>query len=101
MGPPKGLSDTQRDFHALAWMEYGYLERGELSKAKECIEEIRPLAEREETTDRIKATFANMKARYMLETGDWNAYPIPVDELLKIPAGRRPLSYSSPRDSRR
>ena len=79
----KGLSDTQRDFHALAWMEYGYLERGELSKAKECIEEIRPLAERAETTDRIKATFANMKARYMLETGDWNAYPIPVDELLK------------------
>jgi tetratricopeptide (TPR) repeat protein len=79
----KGLSDTQRDFHALAWMEYGYLQRGELSKAKECIEEIRPLAEREVTTDRIKATLSNMRARYMLETGDWEAYPIPVDELLK------------------
>lgn len=79
----KGLSDTQRDFHALAWMEYGYLQRGELSKAKECIEEIRPLAEREVTTDRIKATLSNMRARYMLETGDWDAYPIPVDELLK------------------
>jgi tetratricopeptide (TPR) repeat protein len=79
----KGLSDTQRDFHALAWMEYGYLERGQLAKAKECIEEIRPLAERGETTTRIQATFANMKARYMLETGDWNAYPIPVEELLK------------------
>ncbi len=77
----KGVSDTQRDFHALAWMEYGYLQRGELSKAKECIEEIRPLAEREVTTDRIKATLANMRARFMLETGDWNAYPIPVDEL--------------------
>ncbi len=79
----KGLSDTKRDFHALAWMEYGYLQRGELSKAKECIEEIRPLAEREITTDRIKATLSNMRARYMLETGDWDAYPIPVDELLK------------------
>jgi tetratricopeptide (TPR) repeat protein len=79
----RGLSDTQRDFHALAWMEYGYLERGQLAKAKECIEEIRPLAERDVTTDRIKATFANMKARYMLETGDWNAYPVPVDDLLK------------------
>ncbi len=80
----KGLSDTKRDFHALAWMEYGYLERGELSKAKECIEEIRPLAERAETTDRIKATLANMRARYMLETGDWKAYSIPVEELLKV-----------------
>jgi hypothetical protein len=79
----KGLSDTKRDFHALAWMEYGYLQRGELSKAKECVEEIRPLAEREVTTDRIKATLANMRARYMLETGDWDAYPIPVEELLK------------------
>jgi tetratricopeptide (TPR) repeat protein len=79
----KGLSDTERDFHALAWMEYGHLQRGELSKAKDCIEEIRPLAEREVTTDRIKATLANMKARYMLETGDWDAYPVPVDDLLK------------------
>ena len=79
----KGLSDTKRDFHALAWMEYGYLQRGELSKAKECIEEIRPLAEREATTDRIKATLGNMRARYMLESGDWDAYPIPADELLK------------------
>ncbi|MGH9335594.1 MAG: hypothetical protein ACRD21_17810, partial [Vicinamibacteria bacterium] len=79
----KGLSETERDFHALAWMEHGYLQRGELAKARECIEEIRPLAEREVTTDRIKATFVNMKARYMLETGDWNAYPIPLEELLK------------------
>jgi tetratricopeptide (TPR) repeat protein len=79
----KGHSDTQRDFHALSWLEYGYLERGQLAKAKECIEEIRPLAERQETTDRIKATFANMKARFMLETGDWNAYPIPLEDLLK------------------
>jgi tetratricopeptide (TPR) repeat protein len=79
----KGLSETKRDFHALAWMEHGYLQRGELSKAKECIEEIRPIAEREVTTERIQSTFANMKARYMLETGDWDAYPIPVEELLK------------------
>jgi tetratricopeptide (TPR) repeat protein len=79
----KGLSDTERDFHALAWMEYGHLQLGQLAKAKDCIEEIRPLAEREVTTDRIKATLSNMRARYMLETGDWNAYPIPVDELLE------------------
>jgi tetratricopeptide (TPR) repeat protein len=79
----KGLSDTKRDFHALAWMEYGYLQRGELQKARECIEEIRPIAEREDTTERIKATLSNMRARYMLETGDWDAYPIPMDELLK------------------
>jgi tetratricopeptide (TPR) repeat protein len=79
----KGLSETKRDFHALAWMEYGYLQRGELSKARETIEEIRPIAEREVTTDRIKATFSNMKARYMLEAGEWDRYPIPVQDLLK------------------
>jgi tetratricopeptide (TPR) repeat protein len=79
----KGRSDTERDFHALSWLEYGHLQRGELSKAREAIEEIRPLAEREVTTDRIKATLANMRARYMLESGDWDAYPVPVEELLK------------------
>jgi len=78
----RGLSDTKRDFHALAWMQYGYLQRGELTKAKACIEEIRPIAEREVTTLRIKATLANMRARYVIETGEWDSMNIPVEPLL-------------------
>ena len=78
----RGLSDTKRDFHALAWMQYGYLQRGELAKAKACIEEIRPIAEREVTTSRIKATLANMRARYMIESGEWDSMNISVEPLL-------------------
>ncbi len=106
----KGLSDTRRDFHALAWMEYGHLQRGELSKARECIEEIRPLAEREVTTDRIQATLANMRARFMLESGDWDAYPIPIDDLLKerhagdvyllLAAGFKAVNQGDPRTAK-
>ena len=79
----KELSDTRRDFHALAWMHYGYLERGELEKAKACIDLIRPIAERENTLIRIRATDANMTARYLIEGEDWDALPLPVDSLLQ------------------
>jgi tetratricopeptide (TPR) repeat protein len=79
----KGLSDTKRDFHALSWMQYGHLERGELAKAREAIEEIRPIAERDESVDRIMATLSNMRARYVLESGDWDAVEIPVATLVK------------------
>lgn len=79
----KGLSDTKRDFHALAWMEYGYLERGELTNARDCIEEIRPIAARENTLTAIKATYANMVARYLIESRDWDALPLDVQPLLE------------------
>jgi len=79
----RGLSDTRRDFHALAWMQYGYLQRGEIAKARECIELIRPIAERDVTTSRVKATLSNMRARYVLETRDWESMTFPVDALVK------------------
>lgn len=78
----KGLSDTERDFHALSWMQYGYLQRGELAKARECLEMIRPIAERQETTSRVRATYANMSARYLIESEDWTRYEIPIDAML-------------------
>jgi tetratricopeptide (TPR) repeat protein len=78
----KGASDAERDFHALSWLQYGSLERGRRGEARAAIEEIRPIAEREVTTDRIKATLSNMRARYILETGEWEAFAIPVDRLV-------------------
>jgi tetratricopeptide (TPR) repeat protein len=78
----KGASDTERDYHALSWLQYGCLERGRRAEAREAIEEIRGIAEREVTTDRIKATLSNMRARYVLETGEWDAFDIPVDRLV-------------------
>jgi tetratricopeptide (TPR) repeat protein len=79
----KGHSDTERDFHALSWLQYGCLERGRRGDARAAIEEIRSIAERDVTTDRIKATLGNMRARYILETGDWDAFAVPVDRLLE------------------
>ena len=78
----RGLSDTRRDFHALAWMQYGQLQRGELAKARDCIQAIRPIGERAETTSRIKATLSNMRARYVIEAEAWDAFTFPVAELM-------------------
>ena len=71
----QGVSDTRRDFHALFWLHYGRLQQGRLAEARGALDEIRPIAERELTTQRVKATLSNMTARYILDTGQWQTLP--------------------------
>lgn len=79
----KRASVTKRDFHALAWLQYAHLQMGHYDKAKACIALIEPIATRENTTSQIKATYANMKTRYLLESERWNDIPISQDALSK------------------
>ncbi len=72
----KNLPDSERNFHALAWLQYAHLQLGHYEKAKECIDLIRPIAERENSSSRVKATLSNMRVRYLLETGLWQDIPL-------------------------
>ena len=75
----KGVSDTRRDFHALSWLQYAYLQLGLYDKARETLDAIRPVALRDVTTPVVRATYVNMTTRYLLETERWKDLPLEVD----------------------
>jgi tetratricopeptide (TPR) repeat protein len=88
----KGLSPSQYDFHSLSWLHYEYLQQGRFAKARETMREVeRAIGDRgsqgarpanpehhaeseigkgyDETS--LKSELASMKARLVVETGDW------------------------------
>jgi tetratricopeptide (TPR) repeat protein len=87
----KGLSASQYDFHSLAWLHYEYLQQGRFSKAREAMREVEQAlrasgaggaggAEHQHAESEIgkgygqvslKSELASMKARLVLESGDW------------------------------
>jgi tetratricopeptide (TPR) repeat protein len=77
----KGLSPTKRSFHALYWLQYGYLQQGRYDEAGRCLEEIRSVAERRDTLKSIKSQLAKMEALQTVETEVWKT--MNVDGLLE------------------
>jgi tetratricopeptide (TPR) repeat protein len=67
----KGLSPTKYSWHALYWLEYAYLQQGRYDKARKCLEEIRAVATRPETTPNVPRSLARMEALYTIETENW------------------------------
>ena len=96
----KGLSASQYDFHSLSWLHYEYLQQGRFAKARETMREVeRAIASgglgRAGGADRsggvqgvqhehveseigrgygalsLKSELASMKARLVVESGDW------------------------------
>ena len=77
----KNLPASERPFHPLSWLQYAHLQLGHYGKALECIDLIRPIAESENASSRLKATLSNMTTRYLLETGRWQDIPLSNDLL--------------------
>jgi tetratricopeptide (TPR) repeat protein len=91
----KGLSAAQYDFHSLSWLQYEYLQQGRFAKAREAMAEVqgalnvpaRPAfpalpahpAHVESEIGKgfnpmsLKSELASMKARLVVESGDWGA----------------------------
>jgi len=89
----KGLSAAQYDFHSLSWLHYEYLQQGRFAKAREAMAEVRRAlaapappahaalpahsAHVESEIGRgfnpisLKSELASMKARLVVESGDW------------------------------
>ena len=89
----KGLSAAQYDFHSLSWLHYEYLQQGRFTKAREAMAEVQRAltapappahpalpahpAHVESEIGRgfnplsLKSELASMKARLVVESGDW------------------------------
>jgi len=66
----KGLDNDARGYHAFKWLMYGYLQKGEMDKAKELVYDMKKYAF-ENPSSRARAHYIMMKADYLSETGNW------------------------------
>ncbi len=78
------LSLEARGYHSLAWLQYSYLQLGRAREAWKLLEDM----QRDEAGSRSKRTrsgLVQMRAAYVLETGDWTneiaRRPVDVREL--------------------
>ncbi len=68
----KELGQEALSYHALHWLMYGYLQKKEVDKAKQIMEDMVGYME-EEPTKSARSYMAAMKANYLVETGDWDS----------------------------
>ncbi|MCY3593196.1 MAG: hypothetical protein OXH32_16355 [Acidobacteria bacterium] len=65
--------------HSLDWGQYGDLQRGDYGKAREWIAELDDLVERTGDEGRGKSTVPLVRARYIVETEEWETREITDD----------------------
>ena len=65
--------------HSLDWGQYGDLQRGDYAKAREWIAELDDLVERTGDEGRGKSTVPLVRARYIVETEQWETREITDD----------------------
>jgi tetratricopeptide (TPR) repeat protein len=73
----KNLGLDARGYHAIWWLEYGYLQLGKVSKAREILNQMHKEA-LESGSPRTRMHFSVMKAAYLVETDNWS------DDVLKM-----------------
>lgn len=72
----EGLSLARRDYHAMDFMIYGQLQKGQYSLVEEELREIARLADETESGT-LRFYHATWAAEYVLETGRWRDEPLP------------------------
>jgi len=65
------VPEGQDDFHALYWLEYGNLMLGNFDEAKKDLDLAKAAVERNLGNHIVFAGYQDMRARYILETGQW------------------------------
>ncbi|MEM7079673.1 MAG: tetratricopeptide repeat protein [Pseudomonadota bacterium] len=65
--------------HALDWGQYGDLQQGDRERAKVWIERMEGIAKKVKGQMRVTATLPRVRARYILETGEWQTQPVRED----------------------
>jgi hypothetical protein len=64
----KGLGPDARNYHALYWLEYGYLEQGRTADAERVLADVAQSAAQTKSGGNL----ALMRATYAVETGSWD-----------------------------
>ncbi|HLF10890.1 MAG TPA: tetratricopeptide repeat protein [Gammaproteobacteria bacterium] len=70
------LAEGREDFHTLSWLSYANLMLGKLDDARANVELARQAAERNPDNNGIRDGYLGMRARYILETEQWERIPI-------------------------
>ena len=80
----KKLGPDAHSFHALSWLEYGYLQQGRYADARKTLALMEADAAAGASSGRAKAGFAGMRAAYVVETRRWKgdavALQVPADD---------------------
>ena len=64
------LDNNARNYHALQWLMYGYLQRGETEKALELVTDMKKYHD-ELPSSRARAYMTLMRAGYIVDAEDW------------------------------
>src|SRR2546425_5375509 len=70
------LPEGREDFHTLSWLQYANLMMGKLDEAKKNVDLARQTSDRNQGNAGIRDTYLGMRARYILETGQWEKIPL-------------------------
>jgi tetratricopeptide (TPR) repeat protein len=70
------LAEGREDFHTLSWLTYANLMLGKYDEAKQNIELARQAADRNPKSPGIRNGYLSMRARYLLETAQWEKIPL-------------------------
>jgi hypothetical protein len=65
------LAEGREDFHTLSWLEYANLMLGKFDEAKRNIDLAKQAADRNPDNRAVRNGYLGMRARYILETGQW------------------------------
>jgi tetratricopeptide (TPR) repeat protein len=65
------LAEGREDFHTLSWLAYANLMLGRFDEAKRNVEQARQAANRNPKSRGVQNGYLGMRARYILETGQW------------------------------
>ena len=66
-----GGAAGREDFHALEWLEYGNLMLGNIENARDNLSTALATVEKNKESKRVYNGYLRMKARYLIETGEW------------------------------
>ncbi len=70
------LPEGREDFHTLSWLEYANLMLGKTDEAKRNLELAKEAADRNPNAGAIRTGYLGMRARYILETAQWEKIPL-------------------------
>src|SRR5207237_707858 len=79
------LPEGREDFHTLSWLEYANLMLGNFDRAHQNVDRAKEAADRNRGADSLRSGYFAMRARYILETGQWEK--ISVDDALSAAGG--------------
>jgi tetratricopeptide (TPR) repeat protein len=72
----RNLPRGREDFHTLSWLQYAYLQQGNVAEAERAVATAKAVADRD-ASPRVRDGYASMKARQIVETAKWEKIPLP------------------------